>query len=68
MAKPRAACPVCGKQATGRLRGGRLILRSHMLARAGTKASNWGAAIPCRGTGRAMDLPADAGITREDGE
>jgi hypothetical protein len=59
-------CPVCGKQVTGRFRGGRLILRSHMLARAGTKASNWGAAIPCRGIGRAMDRATDAGITGED--
>jgi len=58
--RPRATCPLCGRQITGRLRDGKLILRSHTVALAGTKASGYGDAIWCAGGGRAVDLPPSA--------
>jgi hypothetical protein len=61
--RPRATCPVCGRRISGRAgAAGKLVLRSHMLALVGTKESNWGPAIPCKGSGMSVELTkADSG-------
>jgi hypothetical protein len=64
--RPRATCPLCGRQITGRLRDGKIVLRRHVLAPAGTRASNYGDAIWCKGSGRAADLSPAPSPDRED--
>lgn len=61
--RPRGICQVCDREIAGRWVKGELILRKHMRACAGTKASGWGPAIECSGTGKAAvrrtDPPAE---------
>jgi hypothetical protein len=61
--RPRGVCPKCDREITGRIVKGILILRPHNLAGQGTKASAWGPAIPCRGSGEPADRRTDLSVS-----
>lgn len=49
---PCGTCGACGRKVAGRYVDGQLILRPHNRANAGTRASNYGVAVLCNGSGR----------------